>query len=138
MNKLEQAYDADMARLQQEFEFRSAEINEQFDEEWRALVDRWTQGVNDFENELEAMNEYCQQRFPPWQDADWTTWRPRDDEELAALRFGRYTLDLEHLEEGAPQHADLQLPRTTFSAPSTVVMLCAASSSSRRNRTHGR
>lgn len=86
---------------------------------WQRLVSRCQESFADFQAAAQRMSDYCEARFPPWDSTDWET-SPPLNESLPALPFGKFSLDLQRLESGLPEHADLRPSQLTFTLPAVL------------------
>ena len=89
---------------------------QEVDQKWQQLIERWSNGLAEFTAGVAEMNRVCEERFPPWQALNRSTWTP-PTQELPALRFGTYAFRLDMLEHGLPRHERLQVAQTEFVFP---------------------
>lgn len=92
---------------------------ETFDRAWQRLAQRWNGAVSEFTGQVDAMNAFCDQRFPDWNTTDWTNWVPVEAD-LPVLRFGHCTVRLDMFENGRPQADDLRPEREEFNLPAVM------------------
>ena len=117
--ELQQAYSEQQIALQERQQHDLSTSRESFQRSWDRLVRHWQQGIGDFQSSVDAMNEYCLERFPAWDQADPETWRVGGGE-LPTIRFGDYTVRLAMFEGGLPEFAELQPEETVYSLPAVV------------------
>lgn len=101
------------------FEQEQATSRETFERAWQRLVERWTGGLSDFQSSLDSMKEYCESRFPGWQETDWGQHDPIDAS-LPALRFGKYGIGLSMFEGGVSSHEDLRPAQIDYTLPAVL------------------
>ena len=134
LDQLEEERVARSGELEQRRQQDSERAEAEFAVEWKQLVANWQGGLGDIAGEIDQMNGYCQQRFPQWTETDWSQWKPADEQDLAALQFGDYTIQLDQIPYGIPEHADLSPPFVECTAPA---VLAFPSSPSLLIRSHG-
>ena len=49
---------------------------QEVDQKWQQLIERWSNGLAEFTAGVAEMNRVCEERFPPWQALNRSTWTP--------------------------------------------------------------
>ena len=107
------------ASIAQRHEQELATSRETFERAWSRLTERWSSGLSEFTEAINAMQDYCEARFPDWKTTDWGNREPLD-ETVPALQFGQYRLNLNMFEGGIPDHPHLAPPQTEFVLPAAM------------------
>ncbi|MCA9179277.1 MAG: hypothetical protein KDB14_32685 [Planctomycetales bacterium] len=89
-----------------------------YDEGMSQLVARWTKGLTRIRAEIDAMNGYCRQLFPAWQDIDWDQWQPPRSP-AAAFPYGHYVIDIDQYSE-PPEDPRLRLDEPRVNLPAAL------------------
>jgi len=114
-----QEFDDELARLEAEIEKQLAESREEYQKAWNDLIRRWSDGVSRFTTAVDAMNRFCAETFPPWDEIGWETWQPPTST-VPALPVGDYEFSLQKVKHGVPQDERLAVERTDFRLPATL------------------
>ncbi|HEX5105601.1 MAG TPA: FtsK/SpoIIIE domain-containing protein, partial [Pirellulaceae bacterium] len=132
ITRLERDFEDQAAALHQRYGEARTASREQYQREWTDLVTSWTAGLAEFQEVIGAMNDYCDSRFPDWDEIAGDSSQlgtrsanssPRNGDSavsVPALRFGRFDLELGSLEGGLPQDAELELPPARFQLPAVL------------------
>ena len=134
LDQLEQERVSRAGELKTQRDGNSQEAEASFNADWRQLVANWQNGLAGIADEIGQMNDYCRQRFPNWNEQDWSQWEAALEQDLAALRFGDYTIRLDDIPHGVPDHEDLTPPFIEYVAPA---LLAFPSRPSLMIRSHG-
>jgi hypothetical protein len=129
--QLEQDFEREIVQLRERYKNDLVASREQYEREWADLVTSWTAGLAEFQQVIGEMNQYCDNRFPHWDQIAWESWQPPAGPAAGgsngnaagptpALRFGRFDLELGSLEGGLPQDAELELPPERFELPAVL------------------
>jgi DNA segregation ATPase FtsK/SpoIIIE, S-DNA-T family len=84
------------------FDARRTEATARHDAAWQQLAEAWFTGFREVADELQAMNDRCQQLFPDWSVDDFASWT-RPEKPPEAIRFGQYPLPLQLVKNGTPE-----------------------------------
>ena len=126
--KLEKDFEGQIVELRDRYRAELVASRQQYEQEWTDLVTSWTAGLAEFQQVIGEMNQYCDRRFPQWDQIDWESWPPgaaaggngNATGATPALRFGRFDLELGSLEGGLPRDAELELPPERFELPAVL------------------
>ncbi len=119
LKEIEQQFEVDRAEFEKRHEENVARIEAQFRSDWNDLESRWLNGMHEFQSAIAEMNDYCEQRFPAWDQVDWDQWRP-SSEPVPAIPFGSHEFALEMLDHGLPEDASLTPSQTEFQIPAVL------------------
>ena len=117
--ELRQAHDQQQKALQDGQQRDLSASRDSYQRSWDRLVSHWHQGIGEFQSSVEAMGEYCRERFPEWDQVDSKTWRSGGGE-LPSIRFGHYSIRLGMFESGLSKFSELQPGRTEYSLPAVI------------------
>lgn len=116
---LDQHFENESVQLRERLETRLAGSRHVYEEKWAELAQQWSAGFGRFTAATEAMNRFCELRFPDWGAMRWTNWQPPRDVP-PAVRFGDYTFRLDAHESGVPRDPRLRPTQTVFSIPAVL------------------
>jgi len=119
LRELDQGYRAEKQKLEGEHAQRLQENEQRFQREWNEMADRWRSGVGRFRATVEQARQWCHQRFPDWNTADWQRWVPAA-EIPPVFGFGHYDVSLRQIEGGIPEDPRLHPPQTEFEMPALL------------------
>ena len=117
--ELQQAHDQQRRALQEKQQRDLATSRDSFRRSWDRLVLGWNQGIGQFQSSVEAMGQFCRDRFPEWDQVDWSEWRAGEGA-LPAVRFGHYVIRLGMFDGGLSKFDELRPEQTEYSLPAVM------------------
>jgi DNA segregation ATPase FtsK/SpoIIIE-like protein len=74
--QLEQDFERQIVALRENYKNELVASREEHEREWADLVTSWTAGLAEFQQVIGEMNQYCDARFPQWDQIEWQSWQP--------------------------------------------------------------
>lgn len=129
IERLEEDFQRQLLQASSTFRAERHEAIEQFQSQWESLVEKWKNGLAEFERVLGEMNAYCDSKFPSWKtlaspnqvvSGDPDLAESASSTDLAALRFGHYLFDPAAIAVEVSQSEEFKLPLSVCEFPAVL------------------
>ena len=119
LEQMKLEYAANSQQLVTKYENSLAELDQDRQDRWRELGQRWSKGIREFQQVVSHMDHYCKEKCPNWQNVDWTCWS-HATKPISALRVGEYVLTSGHFDAGRPQDTRLSFEPREYRLPAVL------------------
>ena len=96
-------------------------IGEEYDQAWEAMRVDWLAKYDVVRQELDAIRQACDRRFPDFATLDYAAW-DKPDEVALGVEFGRTALSLATVKNGLPADERLRPEQTRFELPAMITL----------------
>jgi hypothetical protein len=116
---LKDKYEKDRRELDEAYHATKTTTQDLYKQTWDKLIHDWTTGMAKISGVVDEVRSENDRRFLDWSRPELNGWKP-PSEVPPGMRFGAFTVDLDHFPNGAPRDPRLKNVPTQFELPALL------------------